>query len=136
MRNFRKGARVGHYGGELLTADEMYNRYNWMRKDSGRHLVITAPYALGTEGSDNVNDAARVRGATSYCNSTRGTGIQPNAVLGDKYVQALRSITAGEEILVNYGDEYWTCAGPECATHRTIISIDPLNEVPYKRRKA
>ncbi len=110
-RDFKRRHRVAHYGGEILTPAEIDARYGWLPDDSGEMFVTTAPYALGLVDSENVRDAARIRGAGAYCNDPRNTPYKANAALGCRYIRAVVDVKKGEEVFVDYGEHYWTRAG-------------------------
>jgi hypothetical protein len=132
---FKRGQRIAHYGGEIISAQEMDNRYGWMLDDEDEYVVVTAPYALSLNDTENARDAVRIRGAGSYCNSPKGFNIKCNASLGNRFVRATTTIHPDTEIFVSYGCEYWGCAGPDISTHETILRVDDIPDVPCKRRK-
>lgn len=103
---FRKGDKIIDYVGEIVTMQELDNRYG---KDN------TAPY--GIEISKNANryeDAACRRGAGSLINqgtSSGDTRYNCELVTGGKkkdkiIVKAIFNIRNGRELYTNYGREY------------------------------
>ena len=91
---FRKGDVVVHYNGELVNINDRVPGDN-----------CTAPYAFDTE------DAACHRGLGSLANDPRGSGRRSNVEFvedrrGRVMLRATRTIRDGDEILVNYGNEY------------------------------
>jgi hypothetical protein len=137
-RSFKRGQRIAHYGGEVVSEEEMQSRYGWMfNKTADGYVVVTAPYALGIEGTTNSRDAARIRGAGSYCNSPKGLeGIRPNASLGNRYVRALVDMGPDTEVFVSYGRDYWVCASSHFETHSTTVQVNKLSLEPScKKRK-
>lgn len=98
-RRFEAGEVIIPYGGELLTSEELEERY-------GNH---TAPYAL--ELSRNyIQDAALVRSAGAHANHYTGLRVRPNARFWKDqrvmWLKAIEPIARGEAILVDYGPDY------------------------------
>lgn len=98
-RRHEAGDLILPYGGELLTNEELEERY-------GTH---TAPYAL--ELSRNyVQDAALVRSAGAHANHYEGLRARPNARFSREkrvmWLKAVEPIARGEAILVDYGPDY------------------------------
>ena len=93
------------YLGEPLSANEVENRYP--KKTVG-------VYCLGLSSSRFL-DAALFRGVGALANGSK-RGIKPNAqfsVASGSDVAHLVStcrISAGNEIIVSYGDDYWRSA--------------------------
>ena len=135
-REFARGDRIAHYGGEIVTAEETEWRYGCMCDDDGEYIVVTAPYALGIDGTENSRDAVRIRGAGSYCNSPKGTDFKANARLGCRFIRASKALPANTEVFVCYGSEYWTLCGPEHMSHETKVEKCevPIVELGRKRK--
>lgn len=96
---FKIGNTIIDYNGELIDNDEKYNRYE----------NFTAPYAV--EISNNVIvDSSIKRGIGSLSNNVPRT--RANAKLSSNYryrtvnIKAIKNIRNGEEILINYGNDY------------------------------
>lgn len=136
-RQFRRNDVITHYGGEIITPAEMETRYGCITTNDGEQLVMTAPYALGIDQSDETRDAVRVRGAGSYCNSPEGSSVRrrANARLGNRHIRASTTIQPGTEILCAYGRDYWQSAGPRTITHETRLVDDASLLPPFKRRR-
>jgi uncharacterized protein len=99
-----KGTRVVEYKGRIqpwheVKAEDGYNGYLMY---INRNIVINALYAKKTFGR-YANDAlglTRIKGVRNNSESiTEGKRC---------FIEATRTIEAGEEILVGYGREYWT----------------------------
>lgn len=130
-KQFKRGQKIAHYGGEIISPEEMHSRYGWMTNECGDYFVVTAPYGIEIENSENVRDACRIRGAASYCNSIHGTGMKSNAQLGSRYVRATRTIEPDHEILVAYGRDYWKTTNCQ---HETKVFSDLVEGQPIKLR--
>jgi hypothetical protein len=132
---FRKGESIAHYGGELISDDELCNRYCWVTNDNGEYISVTAPYAL--EASKGTIDAVRIRGAGAYCNCPKGTSKRSNAYLGADDIRAWTNIRKNTEVFVSYGRAYWLNCGPKFASHQTTEECFHTNETetPLKKRK-
>lgn len=133
-RDFAKGERVVHYGGEVISLEELHNRYGWMKDNTGEFLQITAPYTIGIADSDNSRDAIRIRGAGAYVNDPRGTRFEENVTLDDTHLHTTRPVKAGEEFFAVYGDEYWGSATPAHMSHVTEVDV-PLDDMGMRDRK-
>ncbi len=102
-RSFKKGKIVARYTGDLVPTQAGKRRNGF----GGSHYVL--------ELSDAVSiDAARTNTADGrMVNDARGSGRQPNACFRGNQrnktatVVATRTIKKGEEVLVNYGYEFW-----------------------------
>jgi hypothetical protein len=121
---FKTGDFITQYAGETLTQPELDERYG---KDG------LAPYAWAIPGRDDFLDAACVRSIGALANSHHGTRQKPNAeieIIGDENLSeqrrarknalrafslpkkmmglvATRPIYNGDEVLVDYGPEYF-----------------------------
>lgn len=99
---FRNRQVIGRYSGEHLSKAELDAKY-----DMGG-TEYTAPYAL-TLSDGSVLDSLCKRNYVAYANDARGSRFTNNAeVLPNLDLVATRSIWQGEEILWDYGREYWT----------------------------
>jgi len=111
---FTKNKYITAYGGRRTTPEKLSKWYDY-KNDNGEKIETTAPYAL-TMNDGTIRDAACKRRAGAYVNDYRGSGKRPNAELKDDGVYALKNIYKGDEILVDYGSEYWKGSGPEYLT--------------------
>ncbi len=96
---FRPKQKIVNYVGQILTNDEIDERYD----------DYTAPYALQLGANRNV-DASLLRGLASQANAKR-TLSQCNAKLsrnnqGQGFLVATKNIRNGQEIFAYYGNEY------------------------------
>lgn len=110
---FRRGDTIVEYGGEIIDLAVVHTRY-------GGHL---APYVLEKpKGQRHIEDGACQRGVGSIINdfrSTSGTNAQNNTnvmfVFSNSQkkfiVKATKNIHDGEELLVNYGNQYFSIGG-------------------------
>lgn len=94
------------YVGEKVTAAELTRRYEY-HTAAGQHVDSTAPYGLKMSG--HLYDAACVRGALAYANDANGIARFRNncRISHSGNLVATRNVHHGEEILVNYGPQYW-----------------------------
>lgn len=103
---FRKGALVDVYGGEVMTPEEIDARY--AESD-------IAPYSIVDHEEDNGIDAMCASTAAAFANDPRGDP-KSSANVASMYddgleafvLLATRDIKGGEELLLDYGPEYWT----------------------------
>ena len=124
---FKKGAIIGEYGGEKMSRDDWNRRYNDPEdKDTGT-------YSAGSGNKGSVFDGIAAASAVSYANEpsdvakllgkstsyadfkrrypdVRGN-VSTRSVKGVMKMFALKDIRHGEEILFNYGPEYWGTDG-------------------------
>ena len=107
---YNKGDKIVEYVGEILTKDEIDRRYS----DS------TAPYTL-MDGTGKYIDSACFRGIASMANAPDKTH-EKNADFVDVddvvMIVATKKIVDGDEIFVDYGDEY--LINDETETFKTI----------------
>ena len=102
-KNIRKGARIIEYKGRMST---------WKEVDHG---YWTNGYIFYIDRSHVVDASTYKKAFGRYANDARGIsrikGLNNNAeyVAEDfkVYIDAVRNIPAGSEILVEYGKEYW-----------------------------
>ena len=96
---FNANAEICPYQGEVLTRHQMDQRYG---------VDHTAPYGIRVNMAQNIyEDAAKYRGVGAMANSdarheNAGFKIRNNRIV----LYALRDITDGQEIFVNYGNAY------------------------------
>jgi uncharacterized protein len=119
-RRIRRGTRIIEYTGEIITDDEADRRYD--DEKMARHHTFL--FAVDT---NHVIDGARKGNEAAYINHS----CEPNceAVIEDNrvYIDALRTIQPGEELLYDYQyerdgvpDESWDrlyachCGAPSC----------------------
>jgi uncharacterized protein len=136
LRTIRKGTRIIEYTGEIITDDEADRRYD--DETMARHHTF-----LFAVDVNHVIDGARKGNAARFINHS----CEPNceAVIEENrvYIDALRTIRAGEELLYDYQyerdgipDESWNrlyacyCGTPSC--RGTILK--PEKKARKKRR--
>lgn len=98
-----KGTRIVEYKGyattwKLVQQQKQFNGYVYYIK---RNLVIDAKNYLKTFGryANDAKGTSKIKGVTNNCRYV---------VDGKKvFIEAIKNINAGEEILVSYGKEYW-----------------------------
>ncbi|MDP4131454.1 MAG: SET domain-containing protein [Bacteroidota bacterium] len=102
-KDIRKGERIIEYKGRKTTWKEVNHR-NWT---NGYIFYINRNVVVDASGFKKAHGR--------YANDARGisrkSGLKNNAEYraeGNRvYIDAVRNIPAGSEILVNYGKEYW-----------------------------
>ena len=143
-RPIQKGFPVGFYGGETVSNEQISARYQFQNQQDEPESV-TCPYAVDLDSETLTLDSMRFRGAASYCNDARGTSYQYNATLHEDCVSALRDIKAGEEIFVDYGEDYWSFAGQDSfdvvTTHercpvQNLMQLNREQSLDIRRRRA
>lgn len=101
-RPIKKGSRIVEYKGRITTWKEIDN------EDANRYIFYI--------NRNHVIDAAPYKKALArFANDARGLsrvkGVTNNAVYEEDglrvYITAKKDIPAGQEILVDYGKEYW-----------------------------
>lgn len=126
---FATDAEIAPYAGQTLTKKELDDLYDY--KDHNDELVEqTGPYTVndnveGTIPDDgSIRDALCVRNVAAYVNDPHGskdakanvemhfkvpdTGpLKKKRTAGIFIIKATRDIFQGEEILLNYGQDYW-----------------------------
>eukprot|EP01033_Poteriospumella_lacustris_P005134 gene5134-gene5676 len=94
---FRKNDRICSYDGEILSTEEINNRYT--------DTDLTAPYAVNTQ--DNVNvDCACKRSIGSLINNRPGhnnVNFSWNAGMRRLSIKASKNIRGGQELFLAYG---------------------------------
>lgn len=98
-----KGTRIVEYKGKLTdwksVKDDSDNGYIYVVNnnhviDAGKHTKALARYANDARG------ISRVKGVINNCNYV-------NEDDGKVYIESIKDIPAGSEILVAYGKDYW-----------------------------
>ena len=101
---FQRRQRIAPYLGEVITTRNLAKRYG----------TYTAPYAL--EACEGVClDAALIRSLGSIANGSNSTSVASNAYFSggqmdddvESFLVARRDIMHGEEIIADYGPEYF-----------------------------
>lgn len=140
LRRIRRGTRIIEYTGEIITDDEADRRYD-DEKMARHHTFLFAVDA------NHVIDGARKGNAARFINHS----CEPNceAVIEDNrvYIDALRAIQPGEELLYDYQyerdgepDDSWDrlyachCGTPNC--RGTILKPEKKKRARPKRRPA
>lgn len=98
-----KGTGIVEYKGrattwKLVQQQKQFNGYVYY---INRNLVIDAKNYLKTFGryANDAKGTSKIKGVTNNCRYV---------VNGQKvFIEAIKNINAGEEILVSYGKEYW-----------------------------
>jgi hypothetical protein len=136
LKSFEKDELVVPYIGEYISDDELDKRYG----------DDNAPYAIKLEGGQTL-DAACTRGLGSYANDyrtnpkdSRKNKAAMNAELSDErstefggvWVKAIKKIAPGQEVLVDYGKDYWRGRHPP---HQTL-QRKLYKRKPYSRQDA
>lgn len=105
---FRVGERLGAYDGERISEHELARRYDLYDPETGElECECVAPFALRL-GEGVVIDGFLMGSAIVFANDHRGSPHGPNSeVDGSGIMTALRDIKAGDEILWDYGEDYW-----------------------------
>jgi hypothetical protein len=139
IRRIRKGTRVIEYQGERITPDEADRRYDDDQSEHPRVLLFTVNKKTIIDADIGGNEA-------KYINHS----CEPNceAVIEDKrvYIEALRTISPGEELTYDYqlereGDHNpeWKqryacrCGAPSC--RGTMLASKPKSRKRPKRQK-
>lgn len=137
VKSFDKDELVVPYIGEYISDDELDRRY---RGDN-------APYAINVGGGQTL-DSACTRGLGSYANDYRTdpkdhrkNKAAINAELSDErstefggvWVKAIKKIAPGQEVLVDYGKEYWSGNHPP---HQTLKRKLKQTSAPYTQEDA
>ena len=126
---FAKGQRIATYVGEVIPRKDVPTRYGPNNN---------APYVLEADDVQRLDiDAASVRGIASMANGSYGLAAgRGNAMfVGSRsqplkpYIVAERDIEAGEEIIVDYGPDYFPRLRPRCRPlHATFkVKSSPEN---------
>lgn len=108
LKEFQKYDIITEYIGDKITntnADEIY----------GVELNDLIPYGVSLN-SRYIIDSACVRGIGSLANDSRSSKINNASLIIEKghvFLQATKKILIGQEVFVNYGNEYFTKANTE-----------------------
>ncbi len=131
LRKIRRGTRIVQYVGEVIDDDEADRRYD--DDAMGRHHTF-----LFTLDDDTCVDGAVGGNEASYINHSCDPNCEAVIVDGRIFIEALRTIQPGEELLYDYqyeregsGPEYdaqypCRCGSPNC--RGTIVK-------PEKKRR-
>jgi len=130
------------YGGDVISQNERKARY-FFRDSHGRQVEPAIEYGYQPFVRD-IFDAACVRGAGAYANDYRKFGQprpwpKPNAEFyydsekNQVWLRATRIIRKGDEVLLNYGSDYWKGHGPEYFTSDMVYRAAPRK--PRRRRR-
>jgi hypothetical protein len=91
----------------MISQSKLNSLYDYMYKN--RWVINTAPYAIQSSRKGYVLDAICDRRAGAYVNDIRNSNQSVNAQLNaDGFVYAIQAIIPDQEILVNYGEAYWS----------------------------
>ena len=134
LKSFDKGELVVPYIGENISDDELDRRYG----------DDVAPYAIKLENGRTL-DAACARGLGSYANDYRTDpkdhrknkaamnvelSDERSTELGGVWIKAIKKIAPGQEMLVDYGKEYWSGEHPPHQTLKRKLHT----QKPYSRK--
>ena len=110
--SIRKGRRVGKYRGVVMDGIQHSIMFSGTKRSLYSLLAWESPSGRLTLTIDSSDDACpkHLQNWTKYINDYRNTGKQPNVqfVGPSASVVTLRDIEAGEELLIDYGEQYWT----------------------------
>lgn len=104
---FKKNEIIGNYQGEIVTKEQLDQRYDYKDEQGQLHEQV-APYAITSEDG-SIMDALCKRNFVAYANDPYNSNLQANSTMNEntRTLIASRNIWQGEEILWNYGAEYW-----------------------------
>ncbi|CAH6421068.1 Hypothetical protein UVM_LOCUS334 [uncultured virus] len=106
---FRRGCLICPYGGELVDGEELIRRY--APTALAATTPFTAPYAILDRDAGLMVDAALVRGPGAYCNDARDASRVNVRFTTDGCgtfgIAAACDIWHGDELLADYGEDYW-----------------------------
>jgi hypothetical protein len=113
---FKKGAEVASYSpAEFMSKTGIDKRYDY--SVNGKRMEPTAPYGLRVSQKMYLDNAC-VRSVATNANSVsnRAERVRANVrircgIRNTCYLIANRDIRGGEEIITDYGDDYW--GGPQ-----------------------
>lgn len=119
--DIKKGALILEYEGDILTMKEVRERYGERIQDAAYLYFVS--YKKCVDAQYNIDSFAR------YANDAEGyevvNGIFNNSeftnVRGVPYIKATKDISAGAEILVEYGGDYWKVKKDQMAKEKGII---------------
>jgi hypothetical protein len=121
MKQFERDEKICDYHGELLTREEVHDRYT----NPQTNRTYTAPYTVAINNNYAV-DSATERGIGSLANTSAGHNnarLVVNQRARTVSIKASRRIPIGQEIFVAYGPGY---------RHPTATTYD-YTTVPYRR---
>ena len=102
---FRRGSFIVPYGGHELKQSTLDLLYDYIHER--KRVENAGPYAIQSDRDDYVFDGLCYRRAGAYVNDYRHSGKTPNARLWPDGIRAIKNIYKGDEIYVDYGDDYW-----------------------------
>lgn len=103
---FKKGKFIVNYGGHMLRTTVLDKLYDY--KIGNKKIEPTAPYTIKTVDDNKVIDGICKRQAGAFANDSKGTAYESNAeIREDGKLYATRDIYKGDEIYVEYGNDYW-----------------------------
>ena len=109
IRDFKKLEVITPYIGTVLSNKEATERY-------GSALNDLVPYGVRLNASSIV-DSACLRGIGSFANDGKSKKLNNAHIIIDKsqnvYIQATKKILGGDEILVDYGSQYFSIPNEE-----------------------
>jgi len=113
---FRRGDQIIEYKGRLCLWREV------------KHEDATNPYLMRVSRTHAIDCLKRLSSLGRYANDANGLsripGVRNNADFisyGNRcYIEAIRSIPAGSEILVGYGREFWKVHGGGSKRQRVV----------------
>ncbi len=137
-RRIRKGTRIIEYTGEIITDDEADRRYDDEKMDRHHTFLFAVDVNHVIDGARRGNDARYINHS---CDPNCEAVIEDNRV----YIDALRTIEPGEELLYDYqyerdGDPQpsWDrlyaceCGAPNC--RGTILKPEKKKRVRKRSR--
>lgn len=114
-KDIMKGEDLGYYTGEIISEEEFHKRYD----DEGYGEYVLYLSDPNKKGKFLYVDSKYYSNWVSRINASRKTGKRANVYWDTEgHVFACRNIKEGEELLVNYGSEYWK--GKERGTTRKV----------------
>ena len=106
-RGFKAGDKIAPYGGRMISQSRLNRLYDYTYDN--RRVINAAPYAIQSARNGYVLDAICDRRAGAYVNDIRNSNQTVNALLNaDGFVYAIQAIIPNQEILVDYGEAYWS----------------------------
>lgn len=91
-RSYKRGERIIEYVGRTLTnAEEYTSRSKYLFEISSRKTI----------------DGATRENIARYINHSCKPNCEPEIVRGRVFIEAIKSIKAGEEFVYDYGEEYF-----------------------------
>lgn len=127
-RNFRAGAKIGKYVGKILgllkdDPDEESIVALWKKDDASYIITLGNAFVDGSKAPQSYSEIKALTNKAMFthyeikcwpapfvhmANDPRGTGLPPNVSCYDNGIfEADRDIKKDEELLLDYGDDYW-----------------------------